>query len=212
MTPVSSLDPIFPLPADTGPPPIKEGEGRELFNRTDHVANGMTYRAFYVLWEQAEHRAREHYARYKNGHLPHVAETWLEVIVHLRQIGHPNIRIEPISEKKAKKIRAKEAEELKKKQESAAKARAAKGKNPVREGESGEPSECPKCGTHRTILPIQHKKTGLKLWKCADCDHRWPRTAPTSRSEALDGGGGSKAPGKKKPASQKRKKRAKKGS
>ena len=224
MTSGSSLDPIFPLPANTGPPEIKAGEGADLFKRNDHVANGMTYRSFYVLWEQAEHRAREHYKRYLNGHLPHVAETWLEAIVYLRQIGNPNVQIEPISEKKAQKIRAKEAEAAKKKKV----AKKASGEDDVPEGPIEadpigtavielEPNQCPKCGPHRTILKV--KKKGVKMYRCADCGHVWPRkgpqkaTTPSIRpSKGRKTASGTKAPGKKKPAPQKKEKRAKKGS
>jgi ribosomal protein L37AE/L43A len=75
--------------------------------------------------------------------------------------------------------------------------------NDLREGDKEAPSECPKCGPNRTILKKKHK--GEKVWKCADCEHRWPRSpseAPQKPSKALDKPVRSKAPGKNKPAKQ----------
>lgn len=208
----SSLDPIFPLPAGTGIPPVKQGRGAELFENDVMVAAGMTYRSFYVMWEQVERRAAENYPKYVGGPMGHVADTWLEAVVWCRNIAFPNAVIEPISERKAQKIRTKEAE--------AAKA-LAKRKKPVREGDTGSrsaapgepPLECPKCGPNRTILKKKSRKTGKKIWKCADCEHTWPRRSPSGPSTRPSKGrgkaGGSQTPPKQKATSQKRSKKQK---
>lgn len=202
MTPGSSLDPILPLPFLSRIPEIRAGEGSELFQRTDGLTGlGIPYRAFYVVWEQCERRAAENYPRYVNSATPHVAQTWLEAVTWFRQMGHPDMEIIPISEKKAQKIRAKEAEAAKKKKAKPS----VKDENPASEGDTGNvPNACPKCGQHRTIL--KEKKRGVKMYRCADCDHLWPRNAPVSRSKAPESKAkGKTAPSKKKTASSKKK-------
>lgn len=204
----SSLDPIFPLPAGTGIPPIKQGRGAELFENDVYVEAGMTYRSFYVMWEQVERRAAENYPKYVGGPMGHVADTWLEAVVWCRNIAFPNVTIEAISERKAQKIRAREIEKAKN-------AALAKRKKPASEGDTSDetPTECPKCGINRTILKRKSRKTGKKIWKCADCEHTWPRRSPglpsTGLSKARNKAGGSKAPAKEKSARQKRSKKHK---
>lgn len=181
----SSLDPILPLPAGTGIPPIKEGRGKDLFENDLHVAAGMTYRAFYTLWEQAERLAAINYPRYvgKGKTWELVAQTALEAVVWCRQIGHPNIQIEAISEKKAQKIRRKEVEAAKAKAEAdaAKRAKARKKADPqdvdvsVDDGASDVSSD--------------------------------PSTKP---SKARKGTGGSKAPAKSAPPAEKSKEKGKK--
>lgn len=212
---MSSLDPIFPLPAGTGIPPIKQGRGKDLFENDLHVPAGLTYRAFYVIWEQVEQRAAHNYPKYVDGPLNKVAQTWLEAVVWCREIGHPLLgELTPISEKEARKIRAKE--EKRAKQEAAAKrgksrTPVVKGDNDAREGELSTPTTCPKCGPNRTVLKKKFK--GEKVWKCVDCGHRWPRSAPeasTGSSKARKRASGSKAPGNKEPRPQKSKRRGSK--
>lgn len=202
----SSLDPILPLPADTGIPPIKEGTGRDLFDNDVYVGAGMTYRAFYILWEQAERLAKQNYPKYVDGPMHHVAEAHLEAVKWCREVAHPNMGELPVlSETEAQKVRAKELKASKKEGKSKKKASPSTDDTPTHDGPDS--FDCPKCGPHRTILKKKFK--GKKVWKCADCGHRWPREAPTSPSEGRKASRGSLGPGKKKPASQKSKKRAK---
>lgn len=166
----SSLDPIFPLPAGTGIPPVKEGTGRDLLQNDVMVTAGTTYRAFYLMWEQVERIAAVNYPKYVDGPMHHVAAAHLEAVKWCREVGHPLVGELPVlSEKEAQELRAQELLKEKK---------AAKKKSKVSPSTDDTPSECPKCGPHRTVLKKKFK--GEKVWKCADCGHRWPRTSEKS--------------------------------
>lgn len=214
VSPPSRLDPILPLPAGTGIPPVtQQGYGKKLFKDQHFVAAGMTYRSFYVMWEQVELRAAQNYPRYvDSGPMSNVAEAWLEAVVWCRQIAHPNVQIEPMSEKKAKRIRAKELQAVKdaKKQATADRKNA---KNGTEEKFDPETSPCPKCGPNRLFKKV--RKDDLPFWKCCDCGHRIPRSevaasAPDSAREPRKTKKRSQIPEKGAKTPTKRKKKVKK--
>lgn len=169
----SSLDPIFPLPANTGLHPVPQGTGKDLFDNDTYVSAGMTYRSFFIMWEQVERRAAEAYPRYIDGPLAHVAEAWLEAVIWCRSVGHPYSEIVPISEKKARKIREKELKSAKKRA---------------------------RCKHEQTAK--KKGKDGTKYRKCLDCGVKIASNVPSNGSErpskGLKGMGGSQPRGKSK--------------
>lgn len=100
------LDPVFPLPASTGIPPVREGEGRDiLLATTPTKVVELSYRAFYLLWEHVEKVGAERYARYKNGGpLEHVADAYLEA-VHAFRNSAADRTLPVMSEKSAQRAR-----------------------------------------------------------------------------------------------------------
>jgi hypothetical protein len=184
----SSLDPIFPLPAGTGFIPVREGEGRSIFSGTKHVSAGMTYRAFFVLWEQAERLGRMNYQKYL-ATAPDIAATYLEAVIWCRQIAYPDVRIEPLSEEEAAKIRAKEV-----------KVKPEKGKKAT------EPKKlvCPEC---ENADVMKSRRAGIAGFKCRQCKHWWPAETPTAPAQAPDEAPATKTAKKSKKADKKSKKK-----
>lgn len=169
------LDPILPLPAGTGIPPVKHGQGAEIMASTQLMMVELPYRAFYSLWDYAERIAVMNYPKYKGGPLDNAAQAALEAVHAFRSSARGEI-LPILSEEDAQKIRAKTAKKT-------AKAKKTKDKQlslPLHEG--GTPNDCPSCGPNRTVL--KKKRDGKKIWKCADCGHRWPRRSPGSTPQS----------------------------
>lgn len=103
------LDPILPLPAGTEIPPVRQGEGKEIMQNDKTMIVSMPYRAFYLMWEQAERRARENYPKYVGGQLDHHARASLEAVHAFRSAARgEDLPILPEKKaQKARKIRAK---------------------------------------------------------------------------------------------------------
>lgn len=198
---IIELDPILPLPAGTGIPPLKQGQGKEILTNTTVKVVELPYRAFYQLWEHAEAVAANQYQRYVGGPLDHAAQAALEAVRAFREVAN-DTQFPNLSEEEARKIRSRAERRAAKKQkvdaEKMAAARAAKRKGQISENGSAaskvmdKPTECPKCGPNRMILPKKSKETGKKIWRCCDCGHRWPRRSssrpsvePSKASEAV---------------------------
>lgn len=101
------LDPIFPLPFGTGISPLRQGEGAAHL-RNDQIipgTEGLSWRAFYVMWEQVEIRAAQNYPRYVGGPMDHAAQAWLEAVIYFRKIANPETQMKVWPEEKAKKAR-----------------------------------------------------------------------------------------------------------
>jgi ribosomal protein L37AE/L43A len=135
---------------------------------------GLTYRAFWHVWEHAELVGGRGYQRYI-GKNENVARMYLEMVVWCRNIAYRAAHfgegeLKPISEKKAQRIRAEELAEWKKK--SKAKTKAAVGEMTPKQK---------KC-KHASKSKI--KRNGVRMWKCDDCHHRWPREGSTTSSDS----------------------------
>lgn len=99
------LDPILPLPADSGIPEVLPGQGAEILRQKEPTMFlELSYRAFYTLWEMAEAAAKRDYAKYVNGPLAHVAEMRLEQVTAFRSAA-AGVPLVPLSEAKAQKAR-----------------------------------------------------------------------------------------------------------
>lgn len=118
------LDPILPLPAGTGIPYLREGEGREILNDDRPVVISMTRRAAYIMWEQAEALAKKHYQQKIDGPFANHANAVLEACYGFRNRRYEDLYEKPLpkmSEERARKARkvlaemqAQEAREAKK--------------------------------------------------------------------------------------------------
>jgi hypothetical protein len=99
------LDPVLPLPAGTGIPPIKQGQGSDILHATSPTkVVELPYNAFYMLWESIEARAARDYQKYIDGPLAHVAEAELAAVHAFRSAAAD--RVLPImSEERARKAR-----------------------------------------------------------------------------------------------------------
>lgn len=99
------LDPVLPLPAGTGVPEVRQGEGGDLLNQTDPVMfPELTQRAFRNLWEIVEAKARVDYPKYLNGPMHNVAMMRLEQVTAFRSAA-AGVVITPMDEAKAQKAR-----------------------------------------------------------------------------------------------------------
>lgn len=112
------LDSCLPLPEGTGLPPLKQDGGREHLEQTHPVKMvELSWRAFYVLWEQAEIRAQQNYPKYVGGPMDNVAQAWLEATHAFRSSFRDQVL--PIMPEE----KAREARQLRTELEKAAKTR-----------------------------------------------------------------------------------------
>jgi hypothetical protein len=95
--PVELIDPVFPLPANTGPPPVRQGEGSIILHNDEATrVVELPYRAFWILWEHVEKRGAETYVRYNGGPLDHVAQAYLEGVVAFRNADRAKTDLAPL--------------------------------------------------------------------------------------------------------------------
>jgi hypothetical protein len=95
--PVELIDPIFPLPANTGLAPIRQGEGHDILtDKKNTRVVELPYRTFWILWEHLEKRGAESYTRYKGGPLDHVAQAYLEGVVAFRNADRAKTDLAPL--------------------------------------------------------------------------------------------------------------------
>lgn len=152
--PVVLIDPIYPLPPNTGIPPLKQGQGAEILRKVSPTRIiELPYRAFYTLWEIAESKAQTAYPHYKNGPLDHVSDMWLEVIAAMRS-AELETPIEVFSEKQERKLRRKQEKSLK------PSTPAAKPKKPAETTTAGKESDT------QEICGVKHKAPDKKTRKC----------------------------------------------
>ncbi len=108
---LEDLDPVFPIQAGTGiDRNLKPGQGAEILaNDSINAETGLTYRAFWHIWENVEVTAARMYPRYVTNNKD-VAATWLEAVVWCRNVAHraANFGIGEVavySEDEAQKVR-----------------------------------------------------------------------------------------------------------
>lgn len=106
------MDPILPLVAGGEIPDLKQGTGKFTMQNETLVQMTLPYRAFYLLWEQAERRAAKQYPKYVGGPMDHVAQAWLDA-VHSMRSSAAGEEIRRYSEEKAQKARALRAKSTK---------------------------------------------------------------------------------------------------
>lgn len=102
------LDPILPLPAGSGIPYLRNGDGTEILNDATPVVIETTYRGAYIMWEIAESLAKRHYQREIDGPFANHANAILEAVYGLRNRQHETIYGRPLpkmSEERARKAR-----------------------------------------------------------------------------------------------------------
>lgn len=158
-----SLDPLLPLPAGTGIPYLKNGEGAEILQDSDHIRTvEMTYRAFYVTWEQVEALAKKNYERYIGGPMEGSALAALEAVQAFRSAFWRR-EIPTLSESEARAIR--EAEKSGKTKKGA-----------QTSGADVNHLSTDQC-SHDGFVKKVKTKSGEKLWKCENCGLKWPRTS-----------------------------------
>lgn len=163
-----SLDPILPLPAGTGIPYLRDGEGSEILKTEGQFRTvELSARAFRVMWEQAEALAKKNWPRYAEGPMRDVALAALEAVTAFRST-HWQRDLQPISEEEAKRVRETE-------------------RNPGKTQKRVNPLSTDECSHDGFVKKIK-TKSGEKLWKCENCGLKWPRTssgdAPESASKA----------------------------
>lgn len=163
-----SLDPILPLPAGTGIPYLRDGEGSEILANSETIRTvEMTYRAFYVTWEIVEGLARKNYQRYIGGPMEGSALAALEAVQAFRSAFWRR-EIPTLSESEAQRVREME-------------------RNPKKTPERVNHLSTDEC-SHEGFVKKIKTKSGEKLWKCENCGLKWPRTssgdAPESVSKA----------------------------
>lgn len=205
---MATLDPILPLPVGTGLPEVRQGEGKTILQNDGPSESGMTNRAFFVVWEQVERRAAENYPKYVGGTMDAAAQAWLEAVVWFRRKAYPGMDIDPISETEAQKIRAKEAVKAKTKKKDSSVAAEQPDASEGAKSSTAPVRSCPECGD--TELIKTKTKKGKLIWKCFECDHRWPREAPESSSKALDSPNSTRKTGKSSEKPRKGKEKGKK--
>lgn len=202
----SSLDPLFPLPANTGIFPVQNGGGKEILSDTHVVMLELPFNAFYDLWAYVERRAAQEYPKRKadpNEALRSYAEGQLASVHAFRSAFRGEV-LPLFTEEEAAKIRKKEGKRAKRA------AKAVEGDSTQLELGLDAP-ECPMC--HSKLLG-KKKRDGKKIWKCLECGHRWPRNLPGStpvgRSKARSGKKQGSAGRNAETATQRPKKRPKK--
>lgn len=211
-TPIE-LDPILPLPAGTGIPEVKQGQGKEILENTSVRIVELPYRAFYMLWEVAEKRAAENYARYVGGPMDHAAQAYLEAVLAFRNAARSAAGLDHLpffTEEQARKIRKKFEKHQRALAEQEKAARSRKGKTTP---ESPDPQDPVESAHEHEIVRKRSKKTGDRYWICSSCGERFssdPGEAPERPSKALEPSRGSRKAGKSAKAPQKGKKKAKK--
>lgn len=165
------LDPILPLPHNTGIPFLREGEGKDILDTKSPVRTvELSYRAFYVMWEQAEALAKRNYPKYVDGPMDNVAQAALEAVIAFRNVWWCR-DLAAVSEKEA--VRVRELERKRPRRDAQ-----------VRKPTSGDPSaesgtRCNAC--EGAMKPKKSKKTGDRYLKCEKCGNK---TALTSSGEA----------------------------
>lgn len=188
--PTIELDPVLPLPAGTGIPPVKQGEGKEILANDSIRVIELPYRAFYFLWEIAERRAAENYGKYVGTQLDDAAQAYLEAVYAFRNVDHQastmtseNLPI--FTEAEAKKIRARLAKIQKAEAEAAKAARKRKGTPDT--PDSQEPvDEAAQADHQHEIVRKKSKKTGDRYWMCSSCGERFssdPSEAPQRKKK-----------------------------
>lgn len=134
------LDPIFPLPANTGVPPVAQGQGKEIMERDDPVVVMLPYRAFYFMWEHAERQGAKEYPKYVGTNMDRAAQTWLDA-VHAFRNAAAGQDLKRYSESKAQKGRSIRKRMLERAAEAARAAKAAKAAKKKSAEAPGKPSE-----------------------------------------------------------------------
>lgn len=162
-----ALDPILPLPHGTGIPYLREGEGKDILDTEGaHRVIELPYRAFWVLWEQAEALAKKNYPKYVGGPMDNVAQAALEATQACRQAFWRDKNVEAVSETEA--VRVREMERKKSKQ-----------KGVTTTSVKGQ-EEC----AHKGFVKKIKTKSGEKLWKCEKCGLKWPRKTKENPKES----------------------------
>ena len=179
---VIELDPILPLPAGTGIPDVKQGDGKSILSDTTMKVVELPYRAFYSLWEVAEQRAVQQYPKYVGGPMDNAAQMSLEAVRAFREAAL-GVQFPELSETEAVQLRARAAKNGTKPAPAAKPAK----KSDERPDSllDVDDNTCPKCGPNRTIIKKKVKATKEKGWKCSDCGFWWPREGSESPSESL---------------------------
>ncbi len=198
------LDPLYPIrggrPIDRN---LRPGEGGEIFANDSIVAEiGLTYRAFWHIWESVEQTALRMYPKYID-QKPDIANTWLDALVWCRSVALRSANfgegeIVRISEAEARKIRG-------------VKPVAATKKIPAKITKVTLKILCPEedCGSDNVI---KSNFKGQPKWKCEECGFRWPREVAGAPQEAPEPDPSTKEPkkGKKKQDKAQKKKSKKK--
>lgn len=157
------IDPILPLPFDSRPIPVRNGEGPGILANTSDITLTITSRAFWILWEKAEEMAKRNYEKHSVGPFENHAKAILEACYGFRNAWHRQVRgstedLVQFSEAEAQKLR-----------------------NPKKKArEQAVPTQAG-C-THSSKKPIKSKKTGKKQWKCLDCGEKWTRTGTSEQN------------------------------
>ena len=153
------LDPIFPLPADTGMLPVRQGDGKDILSSTAPTKFvELSYRAFWLVWEHIEKEGARQYERYKDGGpLDNIAKAYLEA-VHAFRNSYWDRVLPVMSEDRAKKARAilaqiEEAEASAKKK--------TKSKSP------GEPTESTESPAKRDQCSSLYRGVNMELLRCS---------------------------------------------
>jgi len=160
--PIELIDPVFPLPANTGPPPVRQGEGSVILHNDENTrVVELPFRAFWILWEHVEKRGAEAYLRYKGGPLDHVAQAYLEGVVAFRNADRAKFDLMPLDVYDAKTER-----KLRKKQKKGVSApEPAKDAPKPAASESKGSEETPQCDA-------RHKIDGKKRRCVRKPDHK----------------------------------------
>lgn len=149
------LDPVFPLPADSGIPVLKQGEGRmQLRETTPTRVVELPHRAFWMLWEIIESKALRDYPKYVDGPMDNAAQAYLEAVHAFRSAfaGRPLPVMSEERAQKARMILAKhDVEESKKSKQKKT---------------APEPTEAPESPPKRDRCSSTHRTPKMALVRC----------------------------------------------
>lgn len=80
------LEDVPELPKESGPPPVKQGDGHFILTNTSgaYTIQDLDTASFRWLWEMAEAHARKHYNQYRSS-MPHVSEAGIRAVLAIRR-------------------------------------------------------------------------------------------------------------------------------